>query len=68
MDSGLDRTGGDCVLRRDSFRYGMYPGEGGDKLREGCGVFGVFCKDPEKDAVPQVYCGLFSLQHRGQES
>jgi amidophosphoribosyltransferase len=39
-----------------------------DKLREECGVFGVLCRDPEKDAAPLVYYGLFSLQHRGQES
>jgi amidophosphoribosyltransferase len=39
-----------------------------DKLREECGVFGVFLNDPQQDAVPLVYCGLFSLQHRGQES
>ena len=45
---------------KDSFRC--------DKLREECGVFGVFLNDPEQDAVPIVYYGLFSLQHRGQES
>ena len=39
-----------------------------DKLREECGVFGVFLNDPQQDAVPFVYYGLFSLQHRGQES
>jgi amidophosphoribosyltransferase len=39
-----------------------------DKLREECGVFGVFCQDPKKDAASLVYYGLFSLQHRGQES
>jgi amidophosphoribosyltransferase len=39
-----------------------------DKLREECGVFGVFRDDPKKDAAPLVYYGLFSLQHRGQES
>ncbi|MDR1318301.1 MAG: amidophosphoribosyltransferase [Treponema sp.] len=39
-----------------------------DKFHDECGVFGVFCKDPEKDAAPLVYYGLFSLQHRGQES
>ncbi|MDR1105138.1 MAG: amidophosphoribosyltransferase [Treponema sp.] len=38
------------------------------KLHEECGVFGVFFDDPAKDAVPLVYYGLFSLQHRGQES
>jgi amidophosphoribosyltransferase len=39
-----------------------------DKLHEECGVFGVFCNDPGQDAAPLVYYGLFSLQHRGQES
>jgi amidophosphoribosyltransferase len=39
-----------------------------DKLHEACGVFGVFLEDPERDAVPVVYYGLLSLQHRGQES
>jgi amidophosphoribosyltransferase len=39
-----------------------------DKLREECGVFGVFCNDPEQDVAALVYYGLFSLQHRGQES
>ncbi|MDR1108568.1 MAG: amidophosphoribosyltransferase [Spirochaetaceae bacterium] len=39
-----------------------------DKLKEACGVFGVFFQDPEKDAVPLIYSGLLSLQHRGQES
>ena len=39
-----------------------------DKLQEKCGVFGVYFSDPKKDAVPLVYYGLFSLQHRGQES
>jgi amidophosphoribosyltransferase len=39
-----------------------------DSLHEECGVFGVLLKDPEKNAAPLVYYGLFSLQHRGQES
>ena len=39
-----------------------------DKLREECGVFGVYFDDPEKNAVLPVYYGLLSLQHRGQES
>lgn len=39
-----------------------------DKLREECGVFGVYSSDPEINVVPLVYYGLFSLQHRGQES
>ena len=39
-----------------------------DKLYEECGVFGIYFDDPEKNAVPLVYYGLLSLQHRGQES
>ncbi|MDR1858501.1 MAG: amidophosphoribosyltransferase [Treponema sp.] len=39
-----------------------------DKLHEECGVFGVFLNDPQQEAAPLVYYGLFSLQHRGQES
>ena len=37
------------------------------KLREECGVFGVF--SPEAyDVAHMTYYGLFALQHRGQES
>ncbi|MDR3145744.1 MAG: amidophosphoribosyltransferase [Treponema sp.] len=39
-----------------------------DKLKEACGVFGVFSGDPGKNAAALVYNGLLSLQHRGQES
>jgi amidophosphoribosyltransferase len=39
-----------------------------DKLRESCGVFGVYLDDPERDAASLVYYGLLALQHRGQES
>ena len=39
-----------------------------DKLHEECGVFGVFLNDAKQNAAPFVYLGLFSLQHRGQES
>jgi amidophosphoribosyltransferase len=35
-------------------------------MREACGVFGVFA--PGRQVAPLVYDGLFSLQHRGQES
>ena len=36
-------------------------------LREECGVFGVY--SPERyDVAGMTYYGLFSLQHRGQES
>ncbi len=41
--------------------------EDDDKFHEECGVFGIFSQDEEKDVVPLVYYGLFSLQHRGQE-
>jgi amidophosphoribosyltransferase len=39
-----------------------------DKLHEECGVFGVYFTDTAKNAASLVYYGLFSLQHRGQES
>ncbi|MDR2397302.1 MAG: amidophosphoribosyltransferase [Spirochaetaceae bacterium] len=42
--------------------------DGEDALHEACGVLGVFCGNPQQDAASLVYYGLFSLQHRGQES
>jgi amidophosphoribosyltransferase len=36
-----------------------------DKLREECGVFGIFGRD---DAAPHAALGLHALQHRGQEA
>ena len=36
-----------------------------DKLKEECGVFGIF---DHEDAARLTYLGLYSLQHRGQES
>lgn len=45
-----------------------------DKLRDECGVFGVFLNAVKKDdaadmnAAQKVYYGLYSLQHRGQDS
>lgn len=38
-----------------------------DKLKEECGVFGIFSK-AQKDVARIAYSGLFALQHRGQES
>src|SRR4029078_9850104 len=35
------------------------------KLREECGVFGIF---GHPDAARLTYLGLYALQHRGQES
>ncbi len=36
-----------------------------DKLHEACGVFGIF---GHREAAKLTYLGLYSLQHRGQES
>lgn len=41
--------------------------ENNDKLREECGVFGVYDFDGG-DVASTVYYGLLALQHRGQES
>jgi len=37
-----------------------------DKMEEACGVFAVYA--PGKDVAKLTYYGLYSLQHRGQES
>lgn len=39
----------------------------GEKVREECGVFGMYDLDGNQVAS-QIYYGLFALQHRGQES
>ena len=36
-------------------------------VHEECGVFGVFAPAPD-DVASMTFCGLFALQHRGQES
>ena len=38
-----------------------------DKLREECGVLGIYTKSRE-DTAKLLYYGLYALQHRGQES
>ena len=38
-----------------------------DKLREECGVFGMYDFSGE-GVAPSIYYGLLALQHRGQES
>jgi len=38
-----------------------------DKLKEECGVFGIFNND-NYDVAHLTYYGLYALQHRGQES
>ncbi len=40
--------------------------EPADKMEEACGVFGIFA--PGRDVARLSYYGLYSLQHRGQES
>ncbi|MFD3156646.1 amidophosphoribosyltransferase [Haloimpatiens sp. FM7330] len=40
----------------------------GDKLKEECGVFGIYSKDDNLDVSALTYYGLYALQHRGQES
>src|SRR5206468_13041365 len=39
---------------------------GGEGPREACGLFGVWA--PGEDVARLTFFGLFSLQHRGQES
>lgn len=39
----------------------------GEKLKEACGVFGIYDLDGN-DIVSSIYYGLTALQHRGQES
>lgn len=41
--------------------------ESEDKLKEECGVFGIYDFSGE-DVASTIYYGLFALQHRGQES
>lgn len=39
-----------------------------DHLQEECGVFGIYSKDKGMDVAYDIFHGLYSLQHRGQES
>lgn len=41
--------------------------ENNDKLKEECGVFGMYDFDGN-DVASTIYYGLYALQHRGQES
>ncbi|MBI1743618.1 amidophosphoribosyltransferase [Candidatus Acetothermia bacterium] len=38
------------------------------KLREECGVFGLYSNNRSADISESLYLGLFALQHRGQEA
>ncbi len=39
-----------------------------DKLKEECGIFGIYTKEEKEDLVGTVCVGLTALQHRGEES
>lgn len=39
-----------------------------DRLREECGVFGMYDFSGEEQVAQTIYYGLLALQHRGQES
>ena len=39
-----------------------------NKLKEECGVFGIYTKEENSDLVSPVCVGLSALQHRGEES
>ena len=39
-----------------------------NKLKEECGVFGIYTKENKEDLIGQVCVGLSGLQHRGEES
>ena len=38
------------------------------KMQEECGVFAIYAPQPLDNIAYSAYCGLFALQHRGQES
>jgi amidophosphoribosyltransferase len=40
----------------------------GEKIRESCGIFGIYSKKYPEAVPHHTYNGLVSLQHRGQES
>ncbi len=40
----------------------------GDEFKDECGVFGLSLRDRSDDMIRHMFLGLFSLQHRGQES
>lgn len=48
-------------------KYQSIQTENQDKLKEECGVFGIYDFDGN-DVASTIYYGLFALQHRGQES
>lgn len=41
---------------------------GESKLKDKCGIVGIYSSDKNKNIAPHIYYGLYALQHRGQES
>ena len=39
-----------------------------NKLKEECGVFGIYTMEPKEEIIGQLCVGLSALQHRGEES
>lgn len=64
--SGFSGCGGSDISPLDISSGGILPCY--DKLREECGVAGIYSSDPAKDVARSVYYCLYALQHRGQES
>lgn len=58
-------TNGDD-LSPTCYPYGMPWDADLDRLKEECGVLGIYT--PGQEAAPVAFFGLFALQHRGQES
>ena len=47
----------------------MHNGDVMDKIREECGLFGIYKQGAEGSRLAaQTYIGLMALQHRGQEA
>lgn len=66
MNNNIEHCKGenDCDVCR---KRCLLTGEEESKLGEECGVFGMYDLDGN-DVASSIYYGLFSLQHRGQES
>ena len=52
---------------QQNYNMNIFSEETDDKLHEECGVFGVYAP-PGENITKDIYYGLISLQHRGQES
>lgn len=41
---------------------------GESKVRDKCGIVGIYSQDKDTSVASQIYYALYALQHRGQES